>query len=43
MIGDKMAPLRQPIANSVEWARLESGGECRVQEFISDIKNQKNS
>ena len=43
MIGHKTAPLRQPVAGSVEWAGLESAGECNIADFIDDIRNRKPS
>ena len=37
VVGHKMAPLKRMVKGSVEWARLESAGDCTVKEFIESL------
>ena len=41
MVGSKVAPLKQSVSGSVEWARLEPAGECTVAQFIDSLEDQK--
>ena len=37
VIGDVVAPLKRQVAESVEWAKLESAGESTVTQFIHTL------
>ena len=41
MIGHKVAPLKRMVEGSVEWARLESAGECTVKVFIESLDTEQ--
>ena len=41
VIGERTAPLRRPVPDSVEWAQLESCGHTKVSEFIEAIQRQE--
>ena len=41
VVGSKVAPLKQSVSGSVEWARLEPAGECTVAQFIDSLEDQK--
>ena len=38
-LGDRVVPLRQRVEGSVEWARLESAGECGLQDYLHSLNN----
>ena len=39
VIGHMTAPLKRMVSGSVQWARLESAGQCTVEEFIESLDN----
>ena len=41
VVGSKVAPLKQSVSGSVEWARLEPAGECTVAQFIDTLPHKK--
>ena len=41
VIGHKVAPLKRMVEGSVEWARLESAGECTIKDFIESLDTEQ--